>query len=97
MKNVILSADSDIKLYAVPDAVASNLRSFCLEFDHWLHHAPAAKRYRMHGGVCFDEDDFILWLNTVRCPEEPSSFIKVIGCYGSKIPVEYKDIPRFNF
>lgn len=32
MKNVLLSADSEISVFAVPDEVADNLEKYCLEF-----------------------------------------------------------------
>lgn len=32
MKNVLLSADSAISLFSVPDKVADNLEKYCLDF-----------------------------------------------------------------
>ncbi len=33
MKNVLLSADSEISVFNVPDEVADNLEKYCLEFS----------------------------------------------------------------
>ena len=47
MKNVVISADGDRKVYSVPDVVADNLREYCIEFcDKWLQSSPQAKKYR---------------------------------------------------
>ena len=45
MKQVLLSADGEISVYCVPDAVADDLETYCLEFScHWLHESPDAAR-----------------------------------------------------
>ena len=64
MKQVLLSADGEISVYCVPDAVADDLETYCLEFScHWLHESPDAARYRVKRGsavvVCYTEKDFI--------------------------------------
>ena len=47
MKNVLLSADSEISVFAVPDPVADHLEKYCLEFcRNWLHKSPDAEKYR---------------------------------------------------
>ena len=41
MKNIVLSADGDRMVYSVPDAVASQLEDYCMEFCcHWLPDSP---------------------------------------------------------
>lgn len=64
MKEIIISADGDSMVYSVPDAVANDLRRYCIEFsDKWLRNSPQAKRYRTKQGVCFNEADFIECMN----------------------------------
>ena len=100
MKNVILSADGDCVVYSVPDVVANNLREYCIEFcDEWLWKSPDAKKYRSKNGVCYNEEDFIEYLNKWLFPNQISKFVENIGWISknSQIPQKYKDCPRFNF
>ena len=64
MKEVILSADGEAMLYRVPDAVAENLETYCMEFaSRWLWESPHAEGYRKKQGnmtvVSYTEEDFI--------------------------------------
>lgn len=44
MKKILLSADSEISVFKVPDKVADNLEKYCLEFCcDWLYNSPDAK------------------------------------------------------
>lgn len=43
MKNIVLSADGDRRVYSVPDTVADNLEQYCLNFCDWLESSPQAK------------------------------------------------------
>ena len=98
MKNVILSADSDRRVYSVPDAVADNLEKYCMEFIDWLEASPDAKKYRRKGVLWYDESDFILYLNKYVFPKEQSVYVRNIGNEYSKwASCEYKDCPSFNF
>lgn len=100
MKNVILSADGDSKVYAVPDKVANELTNYCIEFcDNWLRKSPHAKRYRIGGGVCYNEEDFIEYLNTWIFLNEKSQLIENLGWIENErgIPTKYRNCPRFNF
>ncbi len=100
MKNVVISADGDRKVYSVPDVVADNLRKYCIEFcDNWLRNSPHAKKYRIGEGCCFDEDDFIEYLNTWVFPNEKSVLVENLGLidFDSKLPAPYTDCPQFNF
>ena len=100
MKNVVISADGDRKVYSVPDVVADNLREYCIEFcGNWLMNSPNAKRYRKGGMCCFNEDDFIEYLNTWIFPDEKSVLVKNLGLieFDSKLPAPYTDCPEFNF
>ena len=101
MKNVVISADGDRKVYSVPDVVADNLREYCIEFcDKWLQSSPQAKKYRKGGIVCsFDEETVIEYLNTWIFPNEKSVLVKNLGWvdFDSKLPAPYTDCPQFNF
>ena len=101
MKNVIISADGDRMVYSVPDIVADNLTEYCIEFcDKWLRTSPYAKKYRINGGLCYNERDFIEYLNRFIFPKEQSVFIENLGPMGIDellIPERYKDCPMFNF
>ena len=100
MKEIILSADGDSIVYLVPDDVANNLREYCIEFcDKWLWTSPKAKCYRTQQGVCFNESDFIDYLNKYIFPTQKSIFVKNLGWtdLGEKLPLEYQGHPYFNF
>ncbi len=95
MKNVILSADSENILYSVPDEVAENLDKYCLEFcNAWLRESPDAEKYRIGGGVCYTEADFVDYLNTYIFPDKKSEMVRTLGW---SIPEEYRKLPFFNF
>lgn len=100
MKEVILSADSDSIVYLVPDIVADNLEDYCLEFSsNWLWSSPDAKKYRKGDCVCFNEEDFIEFLNLYLFPDCKSKMLKNLGWtnLGKKLPGKYKNHPYFNF
>lgn len=100
MKNVVISADGDRKVYSVPDVVADNLDKYCMEFcSKWLWESPNAERYRVGGGVCYNEDDFIEYLNRWLFPNEKSVLIKNLGWIDFKdsLPKPYDECPEFNF
>ena len=100
MKKIILSADSDCVVYLVPDIVADNLSEYCIEFcDKWIWSSPDAKQFRKGSGVCYNETDFIDYLNRYIFPEEKSKLVENLGWtnLGKNIPPKYKDIPYFNF
>ena len=100
MKPVVLSADGERKVYSVPDVVADNLRQYCIYFaDNWLWNSPEARKYRTPMGVCFNENDFIDYLNLYAFPEEKSVLVKNLGWidFGSRLPEPYCNYPQFNF
>ena len=43
MKNIVISADGDRKVYAVADVVAENLETYSLEFSIWLQTKSSCK------------------------------------------------------
>ena len=101
MKNVLLSADWEISVFSVPDNVADNLEKYCMEFSaHWLHESPDAEKYRvkMSDAVCYDEKDFIDYLNQYIC-KEPSALVETLpGIWREEdLPKEYVGLPYFNF
>ena len=100
MKEIILSADGESVVYLVPDVVAENLREYCIEFcDNWLWNSPEAKQYRTAHGVCYNEADFIDYLNKYVFPDQESKFVKNLGWIDLRqnLPSEYKSLPYFNF
>jgi len=100
LKEIILSSDGDSKVYLVPDVVADNLEEYCTEFcDEWLWNSPYAEKYRTSQGVCYNEADFIDYLNKYIFPEQKSVLVKNIGWtdLGKKLPPRYKSHPYFNF
>ena len=98
MKEVIISADGDSMVYLVPDEVANDLSKYCIEFcDKWMVTSPHAKKYRVRGGYCYDETDFIEYLNEYVFPTQKSVFVKNLGWTGGNLPEEYQDYPYFNF
>ena len=100
MKEVILSADGDSFVYLVPDDVANDLSAYCIEFcDRWMKTDPSAKKYKVRGGWCYDESDFIDYLNRYVFPEQRSILIKNLGWtnLGKNLPAKYKNHSYFNF
>ncbi|MCM1057819.1 MAG: hypothetical protein NC517_09445 [Firmicutes bacterium] len=103
MKNVLLSADGAISVYAVPDRVAEKLTQYCLEFSgNWLHNSPDAEKYRFRVGdtigVRYTEKDFIDYLNQYVC-DERSILISTLTdvCVGDNLSAEYAGLPYYNF
>lgn len=103
MKNVLLSADGEISLFSVPDEVADHLEDYCLKFCRdWLHKSPDAAKYRVNMGglvgVCYNEMDFIEYLNQYVCREPSVRVATLAGVYaGDPLPKEYATLPYFNF
>lgn len=101
MKNIIISADGARMVYSVPNIVADNLTQYCFEFcTKWLKTSPNAKKYRNRGVLCYNEQDFIEYLNKFLFPNEQSVFVENLGPIGIAelpIPEHYKDCPMFNF
>ena len=104
MKEVILSADNTAKLYRVPDAVADNLEKTCLEFSvNWIWKNPNGAKLlhesydHQYKYASFTEKDFIEYLNEWIYPDQPSVLLRDFGCDYSKLPKEYKKIPKYLF
>lgn len=100
MKPIIISADGEQMAYSVPDEVADHLEEYCIEFcTTWLQTSPHAKKYRKNGYLCYNEADFIDYLNEWIFPEQQSVFLENLGWIGpqSPLPPMYKNCPRFNF
>ena len=77
MKEVILSADSSYVVYSVPDIVSEHLDEYCLEFcKEWLPTSPLADE---NGVMCYDEKDFILYLNFILFPDMKSEKVTDIA------------------
>ena len=103
MKNVLLSADSAISMYAVPDEVADHLKEYCLEFCcNWLYKSPDAVKYRVKMGnvvgVHYNEKDFIDYLNQYICDTQSVLITTFVDVYDmDKLPDQYTGLPYFNF
>ena len=102
MKEVVLSADGELSLYLVPADVADHLAKVAIEFatDYVWHGGKSGRFLKLFGEqyvACYTEEDFIEYLNTVRCPDRPSQKLKVIANFDDGVPEEYKRLPYFNF
>ncbi len=100
MKVVVLSADGPRYVYSVPNIVAENLEKYCNEFCcEWLLNSPDAKKYRKKGGLHYDQEAFIAYLNEHIFPNKPSMLIEKLGWinFGDPLPEKYKDAMEFNF
>ena len=98
MKYIILSADNTPSVYSVPDIVADNLEEYCDEFWNWMKTSPDANEYRVDmGGItgfCYDERDFIKYLNMWIFPDNPSHFIETLN---NGMLQKYEECEQFNF
>ena len=103
MKPVLLSADSKVCLYAVPDTVAEHLEQYCLDFCvHWIWEDPRGAKLLVtmkNGalGAVYGVQDFIDYLNEWVFPGEKSTLIRQLDFYGYEIPAAYQQYPSFNF
>lgn len=102
MKKVLLSADNEPSVYLVPAEAADNLDEYCCEFaNEWLPHYKRAKKYHTGHGVCYNEEDFIEYLNRYIFPDRPAQYIETIELEWDGreevLPDGYKDMKWFNF
>ena len=101
MKEIILSADGESFLYSVPDHVADNLHEYCVEFCNvWLRPGNKDTEHLFLNNVaCYNEHDFIEYLNKYIFPNQTSVLIKNLGWtnLGENLPKEYVKTPYFNF
>lgn len=90
-------------MFSVPNKVANNLQKYCLEFCcNWLYQSPEAAKFRVQMGdtvgVCYDEKDFIDYLNQYICDEQSTLIATLTDVYGEEnLPKEYIGLPYFNF
>ncbi len=104
MKNILLSADGEISVYSVPDDIADNLREHCMKFcNEWLYESPDASKYYDSDPsgemcLCFDESDFIDYLNNFVCDTPSVLAEKLEDVYElGEVPKKYRGLPFFNF
>ena len=102
MKHLILSADGDRMVYLVPDDVADHTGKYVRLFYSWMKVSRQAKHLRRKMGAqigyCFNEQDFVDWLNHHKFRDTPCVFVKNLGFINPlRFPDEYKDCPWFNF
>ena len=81
-----------------------NLRKYCLDFrNDWLPNSPDAKKYRRNAengeiSLCYDETDFIKYLNKYVCKNKVKRVEKLKTVYSVyELPEKYKNLPYFNF
>lgn len=100
MKNVVLSADGDRMVYSVPDEVAEHLEEYCIRFcTTWLRTSKHAEKYRAGGVLCYNEADFIEYLNKWIFPNKQSVLIENLGWidFNESLPEKYNGCPKFDF
>ena len=99
MKQIVISSDGDRFVYAVPDPVAEHLDEYCLAFCDWMVESPHGAPYRVGGGLCYREADFITYLNTWVFPHQPSHLVENLGWidFGDPLPPQYGGCPELNF
>ena len=102
MREVLLSHDSKVLVYSVPDEVAEHLEQYCLDFAcNWIWKNPnGAKLLQNIRGMTvavYGAPDFIDYLNEWVFPQQHSSLIKQLDCYNYELPEEYQKYPQFNF
>ena len=102
MKEVLLSHDSKVLMYLVPDEVAENLEEYCWEFAaNWIWNDPNGakllKEVRGQVVAFYGAPDFIDYLNEWLFPEQSSKLVRQFDFYSYEIPEEYQGYPRYNF
>ena len=98
MKNILLSADSEVVVYSVPEEVINNLDKYLNDFWKWMKNGQKeTEKYRMGGALCYNQSDFIDYLNTIF--EKKSIEVENLGWIESEeeLPDKYKDLVWFNF
>lgn len=102
MKEVLLSSDSKVLMYAVSDEVAQALEEYCWHFaTKWIWENPNGSKLlkEMNGQkvAVYEVADFIDYLNEEICPNQPSYLIKQLEYEDFELPKEYAKYPKFNF
>ena len=98
MRHVLLSADGDMLVYAMEDAIAEQLDAWAWEFRDWLWYGPERDRYIRNGVACYNVSDFIHYLNDWMFPEYPAVFVENLGpLEEASLPERYESCPRFYF
>jgi hypothetical protein len=99
MKYILLSADCNPSVYLVPSELEDNLSKYISLFYEWLAKSPQAEKYRIEDGLCFNETDFVQYLNDNFFSETPLVFIETLELNGveENIPEKYSECVRYNF
>lgn len=103
MPNILLSADGPIRAYSVPEEIYANLSDWIDRFYDWMAHAPEAAALRQvfpSGtiGFRFTEEDFIMYLNSVAFPDQPSVLVEEMDADAlSNLPNSFRNCPYYNF
>ena len=102
MKEVLLSHDSEVQMYLVPDEVAEQLREYCIAFTDWIWNNPNGAKLLVdlengEKGAMYGADDFIDYLNEWLFPTQKSRLVQVFDFNFYEIPKAYQMYPQFNF
>ena len=102
MREVLLSHDDKVLMYAVPDEVAEHLEEYCLEFaTNWIWKNPYGEKLlkEINGIKCavYGATDFIDYLNEWIFPDQKSTLIRQLDYFDYELPDEYRGYPQFNF
>lgn len=87
-------------MYSMPDKVEKRLSKYCYEFyNNWLLTSRHAKQYWKNSGLCYDEHDFIEYLNKWKSRKEPSILIETLLWVQTRedLPDHYKNLRWFSF
>ena len=88
-----------MRVYSVPDKIANNLEDACWYFSSiWIFDSPQSERFIRNGVACYNDKDFIDYLNSWEMPEFNSVLIKTLEAIEVLGIAEiYKDCPRHSF
>ena len=92
MTYILLSADNYPSVYLAPQKLVDNFHKYVNRFDEWLVKSPNASDLRTIEGHCFDESDFVRYLNTEVFIETPLVFFEKIESLD-----KYENCFNFNF
>ena len=98
MKRIILSADSCLSVYSVPDFVADDLRSYIDDFYRWIYDGQGKEKYFNGKGWVYNETAFIDYLNDRLTGPRSSLVERLSDVYQTEdVPAEYAGLPDYNF
>ena len=99
MKNIILSSGGARRVYSVPDRIADHLEGACWYFrSFWIFESPQCEKFVQNGVACYNDRDFIDYLNQWEAPEFASVLIETLADTDDRpLPEKYKDCAHYHF